>query len=166
MNLLAYYPYHNGLPFVWVILLVVLIILLLPSWPYMSSRDIGYRPAGVILVIVIILLLVGCQTVKDYGVGVAKQLAVEAIDQVAQHYHIDQSEAKSLASAGLSAAADVAQGYVDKKPPLEILVASPGVKGVGQKVVDFLKTKGYITQSTVNTIHNAAQIAANSTSNP
>ena len=70
---------------------------------------------------------------------------------------------QELAAAGLSAAAEVMQGYVDKKPPLQVAASSPGVQGVGQIVVDYLKTKGYVTQATVDNIHAAAQIAANAT---
>lgn len=68
-----------------------------------------------------------------------------------------------LAAAGLSATADVMQGYVDKKPSLQVAANSPGVKGVSQIVVDYLKTKGWITQQTVDNLHAAAQIAANAT---
>lgn len=44
----------------WLILLVILIILLLPSWPYSSGW--GYYPSGglgLVLLILIILLLLG-----------------------------------------------------------------------------------------------------------
>ncbi|MCL4853244.1 MAG: DUF3309 family protein [Bryobacteraceae bacterium] len=44
----------------WLILLVILIILLLPSWPYSSGW--GYYPSGglgLVLMILIILLLLG-----------------------------------------------------------------------------------------------------------
>ena len=44
----------------WLILLIVLLIVLMPSWPY--SRDWGYYPSGgvgLILVILLVLLLLG-----------------------------------------------------------------------------------------------------------
>jgi hypothetical protein len=48
------------------------------------------------------------------------------------------------------------QGYVDKKPPLDIIVESPGVEGVGHILIDYLKKKGVVTQATVDSIHKAA----------
>ena len=44
----------------WLILLVILILALLPSWPY--SRGWGYYPSGslgLVLVILVVLLLLG-----------------------------------------------------------------------------------------------------------
>jgi hypothetical protein len=44
----------------WTILLIVLLLALLPSWPY--SRGWGYYPsgaAGLILVVVVVMLLMG-----------------------------------------------------------------------------------------------------------
>lgn len=44
----------------WLILLVILVIALMPSWPY--SRGWGYYPSGgigLILVILLVLLLLG-----------------------------------------------------------------------------------------------------------
>jgi hypothetical protein len=42
----------------WLIILVVLVLALLPSWPY--SRGWGYYPSGgLVLLIVLILLLMG-----------------------------------------------------------------------------------------------------------
>jgi hypothetical protein len=44
----------------WLILLIVLVIALLPSWPY--SRGWGYYPSsgiGLVLVILVVLLLLG-----------------------------------------------------------------------------------------------------------
>ncbi len=48
------------MPLLWLLLLIILIIALLPSWPYSSGW--GYYPSGglgLILLILIILLLAG-----------------------------------------------------------------------------------------------------------
>lgn len=103
-------------------------------------------------------VLVGCGTTKSL---VSNQIAKDTVTAVAKHY--GGAEAGALASAGLSATADVLQGYVDKKPPLEIAANSPGVQGVSQIVVRYLKTKGWITQKTVDNLHQAAQIAEHAT---
>ncbi|MEY2500573.1 MAG: hypothetical protein QOI07_907 [Verrucomicrobiota bacterium] len=103
------------------------------------------------------LLFTGC-TAQSV---VSNQIARSAVTEVAKHY--GGEKAGELASAGLYAAADVMQGYVDKKPPLQVAANSPGVTGVSQIVVDYLKTKGWVTQQTVDNLHNAAQIAANAT---
>lgn len=93
--------------------------------------------------------------------SVAGRLAQSAVVAVAQHYGGDK--AGELASAGLSAAAEVMQGYVNKQPPLQVAAASPGVAGVGQVIVNYLVDRGYVTQGTVQQIHDAASIAANVT---
>lgn len=93
--------------------------------------------------------------------SIAALLAKQAVIAVAQHYGGDK--AGELASAGLSAAAEVMQGYVNKQPPLQVAAASPGVTGVGQVIVNYLVDRGYVTQGVVNQIHDAAQIAANAT---
>lgn len=103
------------------------------------------------------LLFTGCSAQSI----VSNRLAQNAVASVAKHY--GGAQAGELAAAGLSATADVMQGYVDKKPPLEVAANSPGVKGVSQIVVDYLKTKGWITQKTVDNIHAAAQIAEHAT---
>jgi hypothetical protein len=104
------------------------------------------------------LAFTGCSTQSL----ISNKLAQSAVTAVAKHY--GGKQAGELASAGLSATAEVLQGYIDKKPPLEVAANSPGVKGVSQIVVDYLKTKGWITQKTVDNLHAAAQIAANATS--
>jgi hypothetical protein len=111
------------------------------------------------LIPVVILLFTGCATTTSWQ----KQLAPESIAHhtvVAVSEHYGGEKAANLASAGLYATADVLQGYVDKKPPLDIVVESPGVEGVGHVLLDYLKTKGIVTQETVNSIHKAAQFAA------
>lgn len=107
------------------------------------------------------LLFAGCAGTGNFQSLVSSQLAQSAVTAVAQHY--GGAQAAELAAAGLSATADVIQGYVDQKPPLQVAANSPGVKGVSQIVVDYLKTKGWVTQSTVDNLHSAAQIAANAT---
>lgn len=98
---------------------------------------------------------------KANALAVAGSLANDAVKAAATYY--GGPVAGQLASAGLSAAAEVLQGYVDKKPPLQVIEKSPGVAGVGHVVVDYLKSKGIVTQATVDKIHTAATIAANST---
>lgn len=110
-----------------------------------------------IIVIILAFAFTGCSAQSI----VSNQLAQKAVTAVAKHY--GGEKAGELAAAGLDATAEVMQGYVDKKPPLEVAANSPGVKGVSQIVVDYLKTKGWITQKTVDNLHNAAQIAANAT---
>lgn len=105
------------------------------------------------------LLFAGCASFTPSTLS--SGLAHDAVVAVSQHYGGDK--AGQLASAGLSAAAEVLQGYIDKQPPLKVAAASPGVTGVGQVIVDYLKTKGYVTQDTVNKIHDAAQVAVNIT---
>lgn len=107
------------------------------------------------------LLLTGCASFPYSSGSVADVIAKQAVVAAAQHY--GGAQAGELASSGLSAAADVMQGYVNKEPPLKVAAASPGVAGVGQVVVNFLVDRGYITQATVNQLHDAAQIAVNAT---
>lgn len=85
-------------------------------------------------------------------------LASQVISSVARHY--SGENAGELASAGLSAAAEVLQGYVAEKPPIDIITESPGVEGVGRVLINFLKDKGVVTQEMVNGIHKAAAFAA------
>ncbi len=117
-----------------------------------------FHPLFSILALSAVALCVGGCTVRSLT---ANDLARTAVVAVAQHY--GGASAGELAAAGLSATADVMQGYVDKKPPLAVAANSPGVKGVSQIVVDYLKTKGWITQATVDNLHAAATIAANAT---
>jgi hypothetical protein len=95
------------------------------------------------------------------AIAMTGSLAGDAVKAAATYY--GGPAAGELASAGLSAAAEVLQGYVDKKPPLQVIEKSPGVAGVGQVVVNYLKTKGIVTQATVDKIHTAAVVAANAT---
>lgn len=121
-----------------------------------------------ILLIPLILtafLFAGCTPEqKQTTVGIMGSLAATTVKVVAAAY--GQPEAGELASAGLHAAAEVLQGYIDKKPPLQIVKESPGVQGVGGVLVNYLKNKGIVTQQTVDKIHTAAQIAANITAPP
>jgi hypothetical protein len=101
----------------------------------------------------------GCATTTSWQSQLAPgTLGNEAVVAAAKHY--GGQDAAELASAGLSATADVLQGYVDKKPPLEIITKSPGVEGVGHVLLDYLKKKNVVTQETVDSIHEAAAFAA------
>lgn len=156
MNPIAYYAY-NANPLL-VILLVILLVGALPWYPY--SRSWNYAPVGTILLIVVIFLLLGCATTKTTWQSklAPDTLANKAVVAAAEHY--GGQKAADLASAGLSATASVLQGYVDKKPPLDIIVESPGVEGVGHILVNYLKDKKVVTQSTINNLHKAATFAA------
>lgn len=104
------------------------------------------------------LLCASCATTTWQSQLSPNSLAGETISAVAQHY--GGQKAADLASAGLSATAEVLQGYVDKKPPVDIITQSPGVEGVGHVMLDYLKTNGVVSQSTVDNIHKAAAFAA------
>ncbi len=67
--------------------------------------------------------------------------------------------AGQLAGAGLNALAAVLQGYIDRTVPASIVKASPGVNAVGPAVAQLIPTAP-ITQSDVNTVYQAAAIAA------
>ena len=105
------------------------------------------------------LFLTGCATTTTWQKHLAPDtLANKTVVAVAEHY--GGNKAANLASAGLYATADVLQGYVDKKPPIDIVTESAGVQGVGHVLINYLKEKGIVTQETVNTIHKAAAFAA------
>lgn len=104
-------------------------------------------------------LVTGCATATTWRAQLAPDsLANKAVVAAAEHY--GGNKAANLASAGLSATAEVLQGYVDKKPPIDVITQSPGVQGVGQIVLGFLKDKKVITQATVDNVHKAALFAA------
>lgn len=106
-----------------------------------------------------VILFASCSTATKWQSQLAPDsIANDAIVSVAKHY--GGQSAAELASAGLYATADVLQGYVDKKPPLDIIVESPGVEGVGRIALEYLKKKNFITQETVNKFHKAAAFAA------
>lgn len=105
------------------------------------------------------LMVAGCATTTTWQQKLAPEsLANRALVSVADHY--GGKKAANLTSAGLSATAEVLQGYVDKKPPIDIITKSPGVEGVGHVVIDYLKDKKWISQETVNNLHKAAAFAA------
>jgi hypothetical protein len=100
----------------------------------------------------------GCGSAQSLA---SSKLAQDTVASVARYY--GGADAGALAAAGLSATADVMQGYVDKKPPLQVAANSPGVQGVSQIAVEYLKKQGWVTQATVDNIHSAAQIAERAT---
>jgi hypothetical protein len=105
------------------------------------------------------ILLSGCATTTSWQSKLAPDsLSHKSVLAVTEHY--GGKNAANLASAGLHATAEVLQGYVDKKPPLDIIVESPGVEGVGHVMLDYLKKKGVVTQNMVDNIHKAAAFAA------
>lgn len=74
--------------------------------------------------------------------------------------------AGAAASAILNGFGTVAQGYVNSKIPKSVVVATPGVDQVGQVLSNVISTKGTVTQADVNTIYDAAAIAAKSVTPP
>lgn len=104
----------------------------------------------------------GCATTSSWestAASVASSgLANMAVTTVAKHY--GGEKAGELASAGLSATADVLQGYVNKQPPIDIVTQSPGVAGLGKVMVNWLVDRGTVTQQTVNDVHKAAELAS------
>ena len=65
-----------------------------------------------------------------------------------------------LASAGLSALAQVMNGYIGSKLPKEMITASPGVSGVGQSLVGIIAPDHVITAADQAKVQQAAAIAA------
>ncbi len=65
-----------------------------------------------------------------------------------------------MAGAGLDALAAVAQGYIDRPIPLVIVKASPGIASVANAVAPFVSSASPVTQADVNTLFQAASIAA------
>jgi hypothetical protein len=112
------------------------------------------------------ILLAGCSTLtaptKAALLTSAENLAATSVKAVAQHY--GGAVAGDLASAGLSALGSVLQGYVGAPVPPEIVKASPGVAGLGQKLVALVSSKWPVTQKVVDDVHRAAAIAAGLTS--
>lgn len=118
-----------------------------------------------LILALIALAFTGCATAVSWKDKLAPDsIAGQTVTAVAQHY--GGQKAAELASAGLYATADVLQGYVDKKPPLDVITQSPGVEGVGHIVLDYLKDKGVVTQATVDKLHAAAAFAARLTYAP
>ncbi len=87
--------------------------------------------------------------------GTIAQVALEAAAQ-----NFGGPTAGKLASAGLDALGSVLQGYLNKPVPASVVLASPGVQGVGKAVAPFVTSQQIVTQSDVNTVFNAAAIAA------
>jgi hypothetical protein len=110
------------------------------------------------LFLIPLFFLCGCGTTQSV---LTNKLANDTVAAVARHY--GGTQAGELASAGLYATADVLQGYVDKKPPLQVAANSAGVQGVSQVVVNYLKEKGWVTQNVVDNLHAAAQVAERAT---
>jgi hypothetical protein len=105
------------------------------------------------------ILFCGCGTTTTWQSQLAPDsLATQAVVAAAKHY--GGTKGANLASAGLSAAGEVLQGYIDKKPPLDVITSSPGVEGVGHVLVNWLKDKGVVTQSLIDNIHQSAAFAA------
>ncbi len=112
------------------------------------------------------ILLFGCVGAQQYlqsTQGKAVLATSETIAQVALEAaatNFGGPTAGRLASAGLDALGSVLQGYIDKPIPLSVVKASPGIQGVGKAVAPLLAPGNPVTQTDVNTIYQAAAIAA------
>lgn len=142
------------------------ITVLFAIYALMKPPQTTLRTIGLLLLALAFLFMTGCGKPKlsDPATFAPNTLVSKSVTAVAKHY--GGESAGQLASDGLYATATVLQGYVDKKPPLDIIADSPGVQGMGAVMVNWLKNKGYVTQNMVNNIHKAAAIAANITNTP
>lgn len=144
----------------YLLLLAGFIVALIATFQWIANPKVNLLPLAFALFLA--SLLVGCASIPTWQKQLAPDgLATQAVTAVAEHY--GGQDAGNLASAGLSATAEVLQGYVDKKPPIDIITQSPGVEGVSHILVDWLTKKGVVTQDTVNAIHKAAAFAARAT---
>jgi hypothetical protein len=104
----------------------------------------------------------GCGTLTSQQEGAllvsAETLANIAGTAAATYY--GGPTAGQAASAGLSALAAVLQGYVGTKIPATVVQATPGVAGVGTAVEGVVSQSQPVTQTDVNTVNQAAAIAA------
>jgi hypothetical protein len=121
---------------------------------------------GIFAVLAIGCWLISCQAEKQYlqsPQGKAVLVTSETIAQVALEaaaQNFGGPTAGKLASAGLDALASVLQGYIDKPVPAAVVKASPGIAGVGKAVQPYVTSQQSVTQSDVNTVYQAAAIAA------
>jgi hypothetical protein len=67
--------------------------------------------------------------------------------------------AGKLAGAGLDALGSVLQGYIGKLVPKAVVLATPGVKGVGKAVASKISSTKPVTQADVNAVFQAAAVA-------
>jgi hypothetical protein len=107
-----------------------------------------------------VMLPLGCanMTPQEQSLVVsAESLAAVAGTAAATYYGGQQ--AGELASSGLSALGSVLQGYVGMTVPTSIIQNSPGIAGVGSAIAAALP-KRTVSQTTVNTINQAAAIAS------
>jgi hypothetical protein len=141
----------------YILVIAAFIVALLAAFQWLTAPRVNL--VALALALFFLSLLVGCSTMTTWRSQLAPDtLGNKAVIAAAEHY--GGKDAADLASAGLSATADVLQGYVDKKPPIDVITQSPGVQGVGHIILDYLKDKKIITQSTVDNIHKAALFAA------
>ena len=138
------------------ILILIAIVFAVAAALNVISR---FNLLAIAIALFLVTLMTGCASAPTWQARLAPDsLATQTVVAVAEHY--GGKDASNLASAGLYATAEVLQGYVDKKPPLDIIVQSPGVEGVSHILLDWLKNKGVVTQATVDAVHKAAAFAA------
>jgi hypothetical protein len=120
------------------------------------------RPVSLIAAGTLAFLLPACSTLTSGQRGAllvgAESLANIAGTAAATYY--GGPAAGQLASAGLSALGTVLQGYVGASIPTSVVQATPGVANVGSAVAAVIAPNKPVSQSDVNTVNTAAQIAS------
>ncbi len=112
------------------------------------------------LLTLLVLTLTACSTLtptQSALLTTSANLARIAVEGAATYYK--GPAAGALASDGLDALAAVAQAYVGGTIPSSVVIASPGIKGVGSAIVAQLAPNHVVTQADVNDIAKAALIA-------
>ncbi len=114
------------------------------------------------LLISAVILISGCaylQTPQGKAVlATSETIANVALSAAASAY--GGPAAGQLASAGLDALGTVLQGYIDRPVPPAVVKAAPGITPVANAVAPLVPTGKPITQGDVNTVFQAASIAA------
>ncbi len=102
-------------------------------------------------------LMIGCADTQTYLQSPQGKAVLATAETIA---HVAATAAGGpLAGAGLDALAAVAQGYIDRPIPAAIVKASPGIQSVANAVAPLI-TSSPVTQADVNTLFQAAAIAA------
>jgi hypothetical protein len=112
------------------------------------------------------VFMMGCGTTQQFLqspqgtaiVATSETIAKTAVEAAASTY--GGPLAGQLAGAGLDALATVLQGYINKPVPAAIVKASPGITSVANAVAPLIANQAPVTQANVNTIYQAAAIAA------
>src|SRR6476469_1619013 len=108
------------------------------------------------------LILCSCANVESF-LGSPKGQAVLTISENIAQIALEAAAtnfggplAGKLAGAGLDALGSVLQGYIGRLVPKTVVMATPGVKGVGPAVAPLISSTKPVTQADVNAIFKAA----------